>query len=151
MGGYSVPRSENGDPNMSAYAPYGPQAPVYNGGNGSLAPVNMQQLQFQQNMLSRGTAPMNNFYPPVQPGYGAYNNANPAMDQFRGQNVANSSPIQPSGAPVGFAPPGFGMGVTMGGYGYPNGMPTAPYIQEQPVGSRRGRVGQPPRKRSPRP
>ncbi|KAI3336753.1 hypothetical protein HD806DRAFT_17006 [Xylariaceae sp. AK1471] len=151
MGGFSVPRSENGEPNMSSYASYGPQAPVYNGTNGSMAPVNMQQMQYQQNMLSRGTPPMNNFYPPVQAGYGGYNSANSTMDQFRGQNVANSSPIQPSGAPAGFAPPGFGMGVGMGGYGYPNGMPNVPYMQEQPVGSRRGRVGQPLRKRSPRP
>jgi protein JSN1 len=151
MGGFSVPRSENGEPNMSPYASYGPQAPVYNGSSGSMAPANMQQMQYQQNMLSRGTPSMNNFYPPVQPGYGGYNGANPAMDQFRGQNVANNSPIQPPGAPVGFAPPGFGMGVGMGGYGYPNGMPNVPYMQEQPVGSRRGRVGQPPRKRSPRP
>ncbi|KAI0552910.1 hypothetical protein F4679DRAFT_571356 [Xylaria curta] len=151
MGGYAVPRSETGDPSMPPYASYGPQAPVYNGANGSLAPVNMQQLQYQQNMLSRGTPPMNNFYPPVQAGYGGFNNQNPAMDQFRGQNVANNSPIQPPGAAPGFAPPGFNMGVNMPGYGYPNGMPAAPYIQEQPVGSRRGRVGQPPRKRSPRP
>ena len=148
--GYPMPRSENVDPNLPPYPPYGPQTPVYNGTNGSLAPVNMQQLQYQQNMMSRGTPPMNNFYPPVPAGYGGYNNANPAMDQFRGQNLANNSPIQPPGAPASFAPPGFGMGVNMG-YGYSNGMPTVPYMQEQPVGSRRGRVGQPPRKRSPRP
>ncbi|KAK5629707.1 hypothetical protein RRF57_005422 [Xylaria bambusicola] len=151
MTGYPVSRSENGDPNMPPYASYGPQTPVYNGANGSLAPMNMQQLQYQQNMLSRGTPPMNNFYPPMPAGYAGYNNANPAMDQFRGQNLANSSPIQPPGAPAGFAPPGFGMGVSMGGYGYSNGMPNVPYMQEQSVGSRRGRVGQTPRKRSPRP
>ncbi|KAI0869798.1 hypothetical protein GGS24DRAFT_138111 [Hypoxylon argillaceum] len=151
MSGYSVPRSENGDPNMPPYASYGHQAPVYNGANGSLAPVNVQQLQYQQNMLSRGTPPMNNFYPPVPPGYGGFANPNPTMDQFRGQNMVNSSPIQPPGAPTGFAPSGFGMGINMGGYGYSNGMPNVPYMPEQPVGSRRGRVGQPPRKRSPRP
>jgi len=153
MGGYPVPRSENGEPNMPPYAPYGPQAPVFNGANGPVAPLNMQQLQYQQNMLSRGAPPMNNFYPPVQPGYGGYGNVNPGMDQFRGQNVANGSPIQPPGAPAGFAPPGFGMGAGMGNYGYPNpnGMSNVPYVQEQPVGSRRGRVGQPLRKRSPRP
>ncbi|GAP86430.2 putative RNA binding protein [Rosellinia necatrix] len=151
MGGYPVPRSENGDPNIAPYAPYGQQPPAYNGANGSLAPANIQQLQYQQNMLSRGTPPVNNFYPPAQPGYGGFANANPAMDQFRGQNVANNSPIQPPGAAVGFAPPGFGMGVNMGGYGYSNGIPIVPYMPEQPVGSRRGRVGQPPRKRSPRP
>ncbi|KAI1190569.1 hypothetical protein F5B17DRAFT_427402 [Nemania serpens] len=152
MGGYSVPRSENGDPNMPIYTPYGPQAPVYNGANVSLAPMNMQQLQYQQNMLSRGTPPMNNFYPPVQAGYGGFNNTNPALDQYRGQNMTNSGPIQPpGGAPAGFAPPGFNMGMNMGAYGYPSGMPAVPYMQDQPVGARRGRVGQPPRKRSPRP
>ncbi len=150
MSGYSVPRSENGDPSMAPYAPYGPQAPIYNGTNGSLAPVNMQQLQYQQNMLSRATPPMNNFYPPVQAGYGG-STVQTHNGPISGQNLANSSPIQPPGAPAGFAPPGFGMGVNMGGYGYSNGMPTVPYMQEQPVGSRRGRVGQPPRKRSPRP
>lgn len=139
VGGYSVPRSENGGPNMPPYASYGPQAPAYNGPNGSLAPVNMQPMPYQQNMMSRGAAPMNNFYPPVQPGYGGFNNASPGMDQFRGQNVANNSPIQPPGAAPGFAPPGFGMGVNMGGYGYPNGVPPMPYMPEQPVGSRRGR------------
>jgi protein JSN1 len=149
MGGYSAPRSENGEPNMSPYVPYG-SGQMFNGLNGSMAPVNMQQLQYQQNMLSRGTPPMNNFYPPVQAGYGGFNNGNPAMDPFRGQNMVNGSPIQPPSAPAGFAPPGFGMGMNMG-YGYPNGMPNVPYMQEQPVGSRRGRVGQPLRKRSPRP
>ncbi|KAI1432050.1 hypothetical protein GGR50DRAFT_689247 [Xylaria sp. CBS 124048] len=152
MGGYPVPRVDNGEPNMPPYAPYGPQGPVYNGANGSLGPANLQQLQFQQSMLSRGTPPMNNFYPPVQGGYGGFPNPGPAMDQFRGQNVASGSPIQPTGPPGGFAPPGFGgMGMGMGGYGYPNGMPPMPYMQEQPVGSRRGRVGAPSRKRSPRP
>ncbi|KAJ3558082.1 hypothetical protein NPX13_g9792 [Xylaria arbuscula] len=148
--GYPMPRSETVDPNMPPYQGYGPQATVYNGNNGPLAPVNMQQLQYQQSMMSRGTPPMNNFYPPVPAAYGGYNNANPAMDQYRGQNLANSSPIQPPGAPAGFAPPGFSMGVNMG-YGYANGMSNVPYMQEQPTGSRRGRVGQPPRKRSPRP
>ncbi|KAI1824789.1 hypothetical protein F4861DRAFT_226816 [Xylaria intraflava] len=151
MGGYPVPRTDSGEPNMSPYSPYGPQAPVFNGASGSLGPAGMQQLQYQQNMLSRGAPPMNNFYPPVQGGYGGFNNPGPAMDQFRGQNVANGSPIQPTGAPAGFAPPGFGMGMGMGGYGYSNGMPPVPYMQEQPVGSRRGRVGAPSRKRSPRP
>ncbi|KAI1176293.1 hypothetical protein F4777DRAFT_277635 [Nemania sp. FL0916] len=155
MGGYSVPRSESGDPNlppnMAPYAPYGPQPSVYNAPNGTLGPVNMQHLQYQQNLISRGTPPINNFYPPVQAGYGGFNATNPAADQFRGQNLANNSTIQPPNAPTGFAPPGFGMPMNMGGYGYSNGMPAMPYMPEQPSGSRRGRVGQPSRKRSPRP
>ncbi|KAI0202175.1 hypothetical protein F4808DRAFT_81375 [Astrocystis sublimbata] len=146
MGSYPVPRSENGEPHMPPYAPYGAQGPMYNGANGPLAPVNMSQLPYQQNMLSRGPPPMNTFYPPVQGGYGAFNNPNPAMDQFRAQNMGNSGPVQPPGAAAGFAPPGFNMGVNMPNYGYAGGMPTQPYIQEQPVGSRRGRVGQPHRK-----
>ncbi|KAI2630477.1 hypothetical protein GGS21DRAFT_540128 [Xylaria nigripes] len=151
MSGYSVPRAENGEPNMPPYPPYVPHGPVFNGPNGSLAPASMQQLQYQQSMLSRNAPPMNNFYPPVQAGYGGFGNPGPVMDQYRNQGMANGSPIQPPGAPAGFAPPGFGMGVGMGGYGYSNGMPSVPYIPEQPVGSRRGRVGAPSRKRSPRP
>ncbi|KAI1417633.1 hypothetical protein F5Y13DRAFT_60610 [Hypoxylon sp. FL1857] len=149
MGGFPAPRSESVEPGMSAFPSYGPQAPMFNASNGSMAPVNMQQLQYQQNMLPRGTPPMNNYFPPMQAGFGGYNSPNPSMDQYRGQNAANGSPIQPPGAPAGFAPPGFNMGMGMGGYGYGNAMP---YMQEQPVNARRGRVGQPPqRKRSPRP
>ncbi|KAI1326410.1 hypothetical protein F5Y16DRAFT_421870 [Xylariaceae sp. FL0255] len=142
-GGFNVPRSENGDPAMAQYAPYAPQGPMY---NGAAPPMNVQQLQYQQNMMSRGAPPMNNFYPTVQAGFNGYGNGNAPIDQFRGQNVANGSPIQPAGGPAPFAPPGFGMGVNMGGYGYPNGMPNVPYMPEQPVGSRRGRVGQTPQK-----
>ncbi|KAI2630677.1 hypothetical protein GGR54DRAFT_163833 [Hypoxylon sp. NC1633] len=150
MGGFPVARSESVEPAMSAFPSYAPQGPMYNANGGSIAPVNLQQLQYQQNMLPRGTPQMNNYYPPMQAGFNGYSNPNPSMDQYRGQNAANGSPIQSAGAPAGFAPPGFGMGMNMGGYGgYGNAMP---YMQEQPVNARRGRVGQPPhRKRSPRP
>ncbi|KAI0598505.1 hypothetical protein F4775DRAFT_601064 [Biscogniauxia sp. FL1348] len=151
MGGFAVPRSESVEPAMPPYPSYGPQGPMFNAPSGSMAPVNLQQLQYQQNMLSRGTPPMNNYYPPMQAAYGGFNSPSPSIDQYRGQNVANGSPIQPPGAPAGFAPPGFGMGMGMGGYGYGNGMPNVAYMQEQPANTRRGRVGQPPRKRSPRP
>ncbi|KAI1376686.1 hypothetical protein F4677DRAFT_445007 [Hypoxylon crocopeplum] len=147
MGGFPVPRSESVEPAMSAFPSYGPQGPIYNPNSGSMAPVNLQQLQYQQNMLPRGTPPMNNYYPSTQAGYGAYNNPNPSMDQYRGQSVANGSPIQPAGAPASFAPPGFSMAMNMGSYGYGN---TMPYVQEQPVNARRGRVGQPPRGQPPR-
>ncbi|CAJ2510140.1 Uu.00g060400.m01.CDS01 [Anthostomella pinea] len=149
MGGYAVPRSESVEPPMPPYQAYGHQGPMFNGANGSMAPVNLQQLQYQQNMLSRGAPPMNNYYPPMQAGFGGYNSPSPSMDQYRGQNVANGSPNQPPGAPAGFAPPGFGMNMGMGGYGYGNGMQNMPYMQEQPVNTRRGRVGQ--SRRSPRP
>lgn len=151
MGGFPAPRSESVDPGMSAFPSYGPQGPMFNANAGSIPPANnLQQLQYQQNMLPRGQPPMN-YYQPMQAGYGGYNNPNPPpMDQYRGQNAANGSPIQPPGAPAGFAPPGFNMGVNMAGYGY--GANAVPYAQEQPVNARRGRVSQPPQyKRSPRP
>ncbi|XXH05105.1 tethering complex subunit [Hypoxylon texense] len=149
MGGFPAPRSESMEPGMSAFPSYPPQGPMYNANSGSMAPTNLQQLQYQQNMLPRGTPPMNTYYPPMQAGYGGYNNPNPPMEQYRGQNGTSGSPIQPPGAPAGFAPPGFGMGMNMGGgYGYGNAMP---YVQEQPVNARRGRVGQTPhQKRSSR-
>ncbi|KAI1261140.1 hypothetical protein F5Y18DRAFT_210435 [Xylariaceae sp. FL1019] len=150
VGGFPVPRSDNGEQAMP-YAAYGPPGGMYNGANGSIPPMNMQQLQYQQSMMSRGTPPMNNFYPQMQAGFGGYNNANAPMDQLRGQNVANGSPVQPTGGAAGFAPPGFGMGVGVGGYGYPNGgISNIPYVPEQPVGSRRGRVGHSSRQGTPR-
>ncbi|KAH9906378.1 hypothetical protein F4778DRAFT_645072 [Xylariomycetidae sp. FL2044] len=139
MGGFGGPRSESVEPAMSQFPSYGQQGSMFNGNNASMAPVNLQQLQYQQNMLPRGTPPMNNYYQPMQAGYGNYNGPPPSMEHYRGQNVANGSPIQPPGAPAGFAPPGFGMGMGMGGYGYGNGMQNVPYMQEQPVNSRRGR------------
>jgi protein JSN1 len=147
MGGFAAPRTDNVEPSVQPFPSYGAQGPMFNGANGSMAPLNLQQMQYQQGMMPRGTPPMNSFMPPVQPGYGNFNGANASVDQFRGQNVANGSPIQAPGAPSGYGPPGFGMG--MGGYGY-NGMQQGmPYMQEQPVNSRRGRVGQPRGNRSP--
>ncbi|KAI1335746.1 hypothetical protein F5Y15DRAFT_428042 [Xylariaceae sp. FL0016] len=152
MGGFGAPRSESVEPTMPQYSGYGAQGGMYNGANGSMPPpVNMQQLQYQQNMMSRGAPPMNNYYPPMQAGFGGYNTPSPSVDQYRGSNVANGSPIQPPGAPAGFAPPGFGMQMGMGGYGYGNGMQNVPYMREQPVNTRRGRVGQTPGSRSHRP
>ncbi|KAI0019013.1 hypothetical protein F4780DRAFT_793825 [Xylariomycetidae sp. FL0641] len=147
MSGFAAPRPDSVEPGMAPYPGYGPQGPMFNAPGGAMPPVNMQQLQYQQNMLPRGTPPMNGYYPPMPANYGGFNGANPSMDQYRGQAMApNGSPIQPPGAPAGFAPPGFAMGMGMGGYGYNNGMQTMPYVQEQPVNGRRGRVGQPPRR-----
>ncbi|RYP09518.1 hypothetical protein DL765_008412 [Monosporascus sp. GIB2] len=148
MGGFAVPRND-AESAMQPFPSYGGQGPMYNANNGSMPPMNMQQLQYQQSMMSRGTPPMN-YMPPMQSGFGGFNGANPSVDQYRNQNVANGSPSQPSGAPAGFgAPPGFGMPMGMGGYGYGGNMP---YMQEQPVNGRRGRVGHPHnRKKSPRP
>lgn len=142
--GFGIPRSESSDSSMPQFPQYGQQAGMYNGQNPSMVP-NMQQMQYQQNMLQRGNPPLNNFFPTMQAGFNGYNSVTPPIDQYRNQNLANGSPIQPPGAPTGFAPPGFNMPMGMGGYGYNNmgGMQNMPYVQEQPVNARRGRVGQP--------
>ena len=112
---------------------------------GTIPPINLQQLQFQQSMLSRAAAaaaaaPMNvnGFYANMQSGFGGY--AAPGPDPFRGsvngQGVGlgmNASQVpslqqqqqqqqqqQMGGAQQGFgaAQPGFGaMGMGFGGYG----------------------------------
>ncbi|KAI1074680.1 hypothetical protein F5B20DRAFT_428115 [Whalleya microplaca] len=137
IGPFAVPRSESMEPAMPPFQSYAPQGPMYNATSGSMGPVNLQHLQYQQSMLPRGTPQMNNFFPPqMQGGYAGMNGPGPAMDQYRGQSMANGSPIQPPGVPAGYAPPGFGVGMGMGGYGYGNGVP---YMQDQPVNGRRGR------------
>ena len=115
--------------------------------NSTVPQVSMQQLQYQQQLLARAAGPqMNGFgYPNMQSGFGGYS---PAPDPYRNQGM-NSSPIQPpqnmtpaSLIGQGFAPPGFGMGIS-GGYGYGMGqMPVGGgYVQqEQQVNGRRGRV-----------
>ncbi|OTA99185.1 hypothetical protein M426DRAFT_91257 [Hypoxylon sp. CI-4A] len=138
MGGFPAPRSDSIEPGMSAFPSYGPQGPMYNAAGSSMPPMNLQQqMQYQQNMLPRGAPPVNNYFPSMPAGYGGYNNGNAPMEQYRGQNATNGSPIQAPGAPAGFAPPGFNVGMNMGGYGYGNNMP---YMQEQPVNARRGRM-----------
>lgn len=148
MGGFAVPRSDA--EGMQPFPSYGGQGPMYGANNGAVPPMNMQQMQYQQSMMSRGGPPMNNY---MASGYGGYNGSNPPVDQYRNQNVSNGSPVQHPGAPAanfGAPPPGFGMPMGMGGYGYGGNVP---YMQEQPASNnRRGRVGQPhQRKKSPRP
>ncbi|KAH8673652.1 hypothetical protein BX600DRAFT_378710 [Xylariales sp. PMI_506] len=143
--GFAIPRSESVEPAMPPFPPYSQQGPMFNGANPSMVP-NIQQLQYQQNLLQRGTPPMNNFFPPLQAGFNGYNSSSPSLDQFRNPSLANGSPVQPPGAPAGFAPPGFNIPIGMGGgYGYGGmaGVQNMPYMQEQPVSARRGRVGQP--------
>lgn len=142
--GFAIPRSESVEPTLPPFPQYGQQGALFNGSN-PMVP-NLQQLQYQQSMLQRGTPPLNSFFPPMQAGFNGYNSPSPSsLDQYRTQNLANGSPIQPPGAPAGFGPPGFNVGMGMGGYGYGGmgGMQNLPYMQEQPVNSRRGRVGQP--------
>jgi protein JSN1 len=152
--GLGMQRTDSIDSNLGTYtqnAAYGLANPMFT--PGTIQPINLQQLQYQQSLLSRAAPPMNNFYPSMQSGF-----ATPSADHFRNQGM-NSSPIQPpqqmSSATLlghGFgAPPGFGnlgMGI---GYGYGiNGMGAGqiPGIslgngymqQEQQVNGRRGRV-----------
>ncbi|KAJ9151835.1 Protein JSN1 [Pleurostoma richardsiae] len=148
--GYGMPRSESVEPVLPSQFPaFAPQGPMYGGANAPMAPVSLQQLQYQQNMLPRGTPPLNNFYPTMQAGFTGYNSPSPSIDQYRNQGMANGSPVPPSGAqlPPGmqanqapFAAPGFGMNMGMGGYGYGgmNGMQNMGYMQEQ-GNPRRGR------------
>src|SRR3569833_3085990 len=158
--GFGLPRSESVEPALpQQFPPFGGPNPIYNPGNQPIAPVNLQQLQYQQNMLSRATPPINNFFPPMQAGFNGFSSPSPSIDQFRSQNLPNGSPIQPPGAPMpsmpsGQAPfgaPGFGgMNMGMGG-GFPYGgmggagMQNMGYMQEQ-VNARRGRVGRNPQR-----
>lgn len=150
--GFGIPRSESVEPPLPQQFPaFGPPGAMFNAPNAPLAPAAIQQMQFQQSMMSRGTPPMNNYFPAMQAGFGGFNNPGQSMDQFRSQNLANGSPIQPPpGVPSGqppFGAPGFGMGMGMGGgFGYGSamgGMQNMPYMQDQ-VNNRRGRVGRSP-------
>ncbi|GJC80674.1 pumilio domain-containing protein C56F2.08c [Colletotrichum liriopes] len=140
--GFGGQRSEPTDAGMPPFPPYGVQNPMYNPSNSPMpTPANLQQLQYQQNMLNRATPPA---------GFGGYSSPSPSIDQYRSQNLANGSPIQPPAAqlpqmPPGqapYAPPGFGMNMGMtgyGGYGNMGGMQNMAYMQQEQVNGRRGR------------
>ena len=154
--GFGMPRSESVEPALPHFPSFPGQNPMYNAGNQSMAPVNMQQLQYQQNMLSRATPPINNFFPPMQAGFNGFTSPSPSIDHFRNQTLTNGSPVQPPGAqlpsmPGGqppFGAPGFGMGMGMGGFGYGGmgGMQNMAYLQQEQVNARRGRVGRNPQR-----
>ncbi|KAH8594921.1 hypothetical protein B0O99DRAFT_166985 [Bisporella sp. PMI_857] len=151
--GLGMQRTESMDSNLATFGQnpaFGLTNPMF--AQNPIAPINMQQLQYQQQLLARAAGPsINNFYPNMQSGFGGYSNPSPAADHYR------NNPVQPpqqniTPAPLigqGFAPPGFGMGAY--GYGM-NGMGAVGQLpgmgvgggfmqQEQPVnGSRRGRV-----------
>lgn len=159
--GLGMQRADSVDSNLGAYAQsnaYGLSNPMFT--PSTIPPINLQQLQYQQSLLSRAAAPMNNFYANMQSGFGGYSNPSPSADHYRNQGM-NSSPVQAphqmAAAPLmgqGFgAPPGFGgMGMGVGGYGYGlNGMGAGGQMplmsvgggyvpQEQQVNGRRGRV-----------
>jgi len=144
-------RTESMDSNMSPYPAYSIQAPMYPSATMPINPLNMQQIQYQQNLLARGNQPANNFYPNLSNGYGNYGTASPAIDNFRNQNgMPNGSPIQPAAqmnTNFGPAAAGFGMNV---GNGFAGGYPGMPgmgmqnmggYMQaQQQEAGRRGRV-----------
>ncbi|KAL2752725.1 hypothetical protein ACRALDRAFT_2113080 [Sodiomyces alcalophilus JCM 7366] len=155
--GYGDPRNETPDANVGSYLPYGTQNAMYNPATSAMpsAAANLQQTQYQPNMMQRGTPAMNNYYPPMQSGYGGgFSNPSPSIDQFRNPNLPTGSPIQPAATQMpsmapGQAPPynnpAYGMGMGMGGYGYGNmgGMQNmaSPYMPQEQVNARRGRVG----------
>uniref|UniRef100_L2GBJ5 RNA binding protein n=1 Tax=Colletotrichum fructicola (strain Nara gc5) TaxID=1213859 RepID=L2GBJ5_COLFN len=128
--GFGGQRNEPADANMPPFPPY--------------AAVSAEHAE-----------PRNPSHQPMQAGFGGYNSPSPSIDQYRSQNLANGSPIQPPATqipqmPPGqapYAPPGFGMNMGgMGGFGYGNmggGMQNMGYMQQEQVNGRRGRVGQP--------
>ncbi|CRK28113.1 hypothetical protein BN1708_004550 [Verticillium longisporum] len=154
-GGFNGQRNDAADANMTPFPSYGVQNPaMFNPANQMPpTPANLQQMQYQQSMLQRGTPP--NFFPPMQAGF----SPSPSMDHYRNQNMPNGSPIQPVAAQVppgmgpapGYGAPGYGMNMGMpGGYGYNgnmggmqslNGMQNMGYMQQEQVNGRRGRVG----------
>ncbi|EGY14676.1 pumilio domain-containing protein [Verticillium dahliae VdLs.17] len=152
-GGFNGQRNDAADANMTPFPSYGVQNPaMFNPANQMPpTPANLQQMQYQQSMLQRGTPP--NFFPPMQAGF----SPSPSMDHYRNQNMPNGSPIQPVAAQVppgmgpapGYGAPGYGMNMGMpGGYGYNgnmggmqnlNGMQNMGYMQQEQVNGRRGR------------
>ena len=147
---FDMQRTDSVDSNMSPYPQYGLQTPMFQAVNVPIPPVS--QLQFQQGMLGRAAAPLNNFYPSINGGmngaFGGYSNTSPAMDQYRNQGMTNGSPIQPTQmapSPMmgqnGFVPPGYGIGYGYGGMGMQNVGVGVGYMQQQEqVNGRRGRV-----------
>lgn len=139
--GFSVPRSESSEPSLTqAFPAFNAQNPIFNPA-GAVSPMSIQQMQYQQNMLARGGAPGGNFFPQMQAGFGgAFPASGPSADQFRGQGMPNGSTPQMAGQ-GSFAPPGFGMGMNMGPFGYGGGMQNmGGYVQQEQVNNpRRGR------------
>lgn len=144
--GYGSQRSDSVEPPLMTpqFSAFGAPGPMYNAGGPALAPGQIQQMQqFQQSMMSRTVAPLNGFFPAP---FGGYSNPGPSIDQYRGQNMVNGSPVHPQTMPgqqqSPFAAPAFGMPMPMNGYPYGggmNGIPNVPYMPEQGNNNRRGR------------
>ena len=138
--GMGMQRTDSMDSSLGAFPAYGLQAPSFQ----PIAPMSMQQLQYQQSLLARAAPPMNNFYPNMQSGFGGFNNPSPTVDNYRNQ-MNPIQPPQPQMNQNSFGPPGFGnIGMGIGAYGYTgigmqNGIGYG-MQQEQQVNGRRGRV-----------
>lgn len=145
-------RTDSMDSNLSPFSQNGPFIPNPMFTQSTIPPINIQQLQYQNQLLARATPQMNNFYPNMQSGFGSYS-PSPSGDHYRSQ----ATPIQPPqqqmspapmmgqgfGAPPGFGNIGMGYGYGMGGVVPMQGMGVGggySMQQEQQVNSRRGRV-----------
>ncbi|GJN77518.1 hypothetical protein PLIIFM63780_001009 [Purpureocillium lilacinum] len=148
-GGYGLQRNDSAEAGMPGFPAYS-QGMMYNAPTGPVPPaVNLQQMQYQQNLMARQTPQLNYSFPPMQPGYGGYATPGPAVDQFRQPAMANGSPIQPSTSQVpqmpanqaAYGPPGFSVPMGGGNYPYANmpGMQNMAYMQHEQGNGRRGR------------
>lgn len=138
-------RQDSLDSNVPAFPPYGLQTAMFNPSNVQVPSINMQQLQYQQQLLARGTAPpMANYYPGVQPGFAGYNNSSPSLEHYRNQGgFQNANPSQPPQmmGQNSYGPPGMGMGMGTYGYAGMGAVQGMGYMQQQEqVNGRRGRV-----------
>ncbi|KAH8801501.1 hypothetical protein F5884DRAFT_516673 [Xylogone sp. PMI_703] len=139
-------RQDSMDSNLPQYPPYGLQTAMFAPSNVPIPSINMQQLQYQQQLLARaGAPPMAGYYPTVQPGFAGYGNSSPSIEHYRNQGgYQNTNPAQPppmAPSPMlgqnSFGPPGMAMAYGYAGMGTVQGMG---YMQQQEqVNGRRGR------------
>ncbi|RDW65240.1 hypothetical protein BP5796_09932 [Coleophoma crateriformis] len=130
MSGMVMQRTDSMDSNIPQFASYGLQPnPMFT--PTAIPPINMQQLQYQQQLLA--SRPQNAYYPNMMQS-GGYSSPSPAIDNYR--NAGAFQPPMSSSPMNSFGPPGFG-GMGMG-YG---GMQGMGFMQQQEqVNGRRGRV-----------
>jgi protein JSN1 len=143
--GYGIQRSDSVEPPLiPQFSAFGAPGAMYNAGGPALAPSHIQQMHYQS-MMSRTVAPMNNAFSSFPASFGGYPSSGPSIDQYRGQNLVNGSPVPPQTMPgqqqSPFAAPGFGVPMGMNGYSYGggmNGMQNGPYMPDQGNNHRRG-------------
>jgi len=150
--GLGMQRTDSMDSNLAPFgqaSAYGLPAPMF--AQNPIAPINMQQLQYQQQLLARAAPSMNSFYPNMQAGFGGYSNPSPSADHYRNAPIQPpqqqiNTPMQPFGAPPGFGNVGMGIGAYgygmngVGAVGQMQGLGGGYMPQEQSVNGRRGRV-----------